>query len=199
MEDLKKPGTMLSIVNTLWLISITTYGYKKFSQLVDDLDKLKSLIIEMSAKMSVGQSLNTQIGNQLTAFDSSIKSKLLALNDLSSRMQNTEDDVMDMQDMFKAIIDALKEKQIDVKFPKVEPEPPVQLFNRRMLKPAASGQQQNNNRSNNQRSVVRRPQAQPVVRQRQKSVTFSEFEDQENQDDNPDVDTELDVFKSRNQ
>lgn len=128
MDSFKKPEMILSIANTLAIIGISAFGYKKVSAVEDDLKTTKEALAAMIKKvgeLTVTCAKMEELLNTVKQLDSTVRNKEKNINRIIKESSYTAEDLDDLRALMAVVVKSLKENGFDIKLKEPEPEPEI--------------------------------------------------------------------------
>lgn len=163
MESLKQPAMILSILNSLAVLSSIIYFYRKTNELTNNISVMSGVMKKMIEDMQ-----GKKIMEKMDEFESIVKLQKKQLNTnrtIAEKIGTTEDEIEDLWEKVLLIIKTLNEKGMEVKI-KEEPQQP---------------------QYRKQRGGARKQQP------RRKNVRFEDEEDDKEEDDEEEDDKKTDI------
>lgn len=110
MEDFKRPGTILSLANTAYLIGGTILIYRKMNEFDTKINDFSSLV---NNTIKVAGDCKTY-GTQIEAVKTVLSNSSRELDDLKRENRRLTRDLSDTEHRLRAILKALKDNGIEV-------------------------------------------------------------------------------------
>lgn len=123
MDSLKRPEMILSVTNTIGMVSSIIYFYKRTSALQDEIEKINTHLTATVKKVSELPDNKEHIGqladaiNQLNRVSQMNRSGLAEIKDI---LTSQEDDITQLKETLDAVVEACQELGVNVRIPKAK-------------------------------------------------------------------------------